>query len=201
MTPEEIRAFQSTRADWHGVRLVVDGNLGPKTQWALDLRACGTERERIVRTAQEFLTVVEEPLGSNRAPLIDLMVKPAGIGFGHPWCAAFVSFVLRECRLSLAKYHVSVHEMVALNPVRNTTAALPGDVFYILRNDGTGHTGFIIGGDAHELMTLEGNCQNRVMVGRRERSKIQGIIDTVPSAARMPAVSGTVPDLDGAEDR
>lgn len=201
MTPEEIRAFQATRADWNGQRLSTDGVLGPKTEWALALRACGPERERIVRTAQEYLGVVETPLGSNRSPSIDLFLQPAGIGLGHPWCAAFVSYVLRECRVPLVKYHVSVHEMAAMNPARGTSMALPGDVFYILRKDGTGHTGFIIGGSPREVMTLEGNVRNRVMVGRRDRSKINGIIDTVPSSARMPLVSGTVPDLDGAEDR
>lgn len=34
----------------------------------------------------------ETPRGSNRGPLIDQMLKSAGVGVGNPWCAAFVSW-------------------------------------------------------------------------------------------------------------
>ncbi|HRK22046.1 MAG TPA: CHAP domain-containing protein [Fimbriimonadaceae bacterium] len=38
----------------------------------------------------------EHPPGSNRGPLIDRMLRSAGVEPGNPWCAAFVSWCFRQ---------------------------------------------------------------------------------------------------------
>lgn len=200
MTPEQLERWQGTAVDWFGEPLVCDGKLGPKTQWALDLRSNGPMRERVIRTALEHIGVTEQPPGSNRGTMVDLFLAPAGIE-GQPWCAAFVSWVLREARQPWSKYHVSVAEMAHAERQVTGRAPLVGDVFYILRPDGAGHCGFVMGVNPGEIMTLEGNCNNAVRVGRRDTSKLSGYLDIEPTQARTPVVSSNVPDLDGIADR
>jgi len=200
MTPDEIRKFQSSALDWFGEPLNQDGVIGPKTQWALDLRTCGPERERVVHTALNYLGTAEDPPGSNSGYIIDQFLAPAGLR-GQPWCAAFVSWVLREARMPLSKYHVSVHDMASTERPLVGRAPWPGDVFYLLRQDGTGHCGFVLGGNHFEIMTIEGNCQNAVRLGRRDRGKIRGYINIDGPQVRIPRVADDLPDLDGAPDR
>jgi hypothetical protein len=200
MTPDELRSFQQNAVDWRGSPLAVDAVLGPRTAWALDLRAFGSLRERVVRIALGYLGTTESPPGSNRGALVDQFLAPAGLK-GQPWCAAFVSYVRRQCGCLPGAYHVSVHNMAKAERPPLGRVAWPGDVFYILRPDGTGHCGFVIGGSDHEIMTVEGNCNNAVRVGRRDRARLSGYIDVDPGRLRLPLVAGDVPDLDGEPDR
>jgi hypothetical protein len=130
---------------------------------------------------------------------VDGFLSPAGL-VGQPWCAAFVSFVRRSCGCLPGAYHVSVHAMAKAETNVTGRSAWPGDVFYLLRPDGTGHCGFVLGGDTREIMTVEGNAKNAVRVGRRDRSKVSGYVDIDPRL-RIPPVIATVGDLDGAADR
>ena len=169
-----IRRFQSEASDWTGRPLTVDGRLGPRTLWALAIADLPRYRRDIVRIATLEHGVVEEPLGSNRGAAVDAYLKPAGVGLGQPWCAAFVSWVLREAGcLGELKYTASAATMLRqLRPC--VGQPLPGDVFGWINPDGTGHVGFVIGsapylgGDA-ELITCEGNSRNGVRVNRRPR--------------------------------
>lgn len=174
MDVQAIRRFQSEASDWTGCPLAVDGQLGPRTRWALAIADLPRYRRDIVRTATLEHGVVEEPFGSNRGAAVDAYLKPAGVGLGQPWCAAFVSWVLRESGcLEGLKYTASAATMLRqLRPC--VSKPLPGDVFGWINPDGTGHVGFVIGsppylgGDA-ELITCEGNSRNGVRVNRRPR--------------------------------
>lgn len=171
---QAIRRFQSSASDWAGRPLAVDGQLGPRTKWALAIADLPRYRRDIVRTATLEHGVVEEPLGSNRGAAVDAYLKPAGVGLGQPWCAAFVSWVLREAGcLGELKYTASAATMLRqLRPC--VGQPLPGDVFGWINPDGTGHVGFVIGsapylGGEAELITCEGNSRNGVRVNRRSR--------------------------------
>lgn len=133
-------------------------------------------RRDIVRTATLEHGVVEEPLGSNRGAAVDAYLKPAGVGVGQTWCAAFVSWVLRESGcIGELKYTASAAAMLRqLRPC--VGEPLPGDVFGWINPDGTGHVGFVIGLDGVEtddlqgcVVTCEGNSRNGVRVNRRPR--------------------------------
>ena len=45
MSPDDLREFQRAHTDPFGKPLSVDGVLGPKTQWALDLFSCSPRRD------------------------------------------------------------------------------------------------------------------------------------------------------------
>jgi len=54
-----------------------------------------TPNQRVVATAARYVGVRENPLGSNRGPLIDQWERHWGM-IGQPWCGMFTSAVLRE---------------------------------------------------------------------------------------------------------
>src|SRR6266536_5785896 len=62
-------------------------------------------------------------------------------------------------------------------------APVPGDAFVMLHQDGTGHIRFVLRVDkarnATAFNTVEGNCGNRVKVGRRQmdQSTLVGFIN------------------------
>ena len=56
-----------------------------------------TPNQRVVATAARYVGVRENPMGSNRGPLIDKWEQYWKLGYlGWPWCGAFASAVLRE---------------------------------------------------------------------------------------------------------
>jgi hypothetical protein len=183
---QAIRRFQSEASDWTGRPLTVDGQLGPRTRWALAIADLPRYRRDIVRTATLEHGVVEEPLGSNRGAAVDAYLKPAGVGLGQPWCAAFVSWVLREAGcLGELRYTASAATMLRqLRPCVGEPLPgdvfgwvlrpcvgepLPGDVFGWVNPDGTGHVGFVIGSEPRDIITCEGNSRHGVRVNRRPR--------------------------------
>ena len=54
-----------------------------------------TPNQRVVATAARYVGVRENPLGSNRGPLIDQWERHWGM-LGEPWCGMYLSAVLRE---------------------------------------------------------------------------------------------------------
>ncbi len=172
VTPQAIRDFQQTHTDWTGRPLVVDGQLGPRTRWALAIADLPRWRRRVVQVACSQVGVHESPFGSNRGVEVDAYLRPTGLS-GVPWCAAFVSWVLREAGLE-GRYTASAASL--LRSLRTVVSpAMPGDVFGWVNPDGTGHVGFVIGvGDALDVVaTCEGNSTNRVRVCWRPRMGLQ----------------------------
>lgn len=203
---EAVKAFQKTHTNWLNKPLVVDGDVGPQTQWALDIAALGKDREDLVRYAISFLGTEEKPRGSNSGPLVDQFLAYVGVKPGNAWCCAFVCYVLRQFPY-LGRPKIALVRQFADKFAENYTGdPLPGDLGYIVRPDGTGHIFFVIGVSKTEVMTLEGNVSDtggagyKVMVGRRDRSKY-GYISVTRKMLSLPGVSATVPDLDGAGDR
>jgi uncharacterized protein (TIGR02594 family) len=149
----------------------VDGQLGPKTRWALAIADLPRHRRDIVQVACSQVGVEETPPGSNRGVAIDGYLRSTGLS-AVPWCAAFVSWVLREAGCE-GKYTASAAQCLRqLRPA--VSGPLPGDVFGWVNPDGTGHVGFVIGDDAPvstsgAVITCEGNSRHGVRVNCRPR--------------------------------
>lgn len=169
-TQAALRRFQAEHTDWTGRPLTVDGKLGPRTRWALAIADLPRHRREIVRIACSQVGNVEAPLGSNRGVEVDAYLRPTGLS-AVPWCAAFVSWVLREagCLADGLRYTPSAAQMIRqLRPA--VSGPLPGDVFGWVNPDGTGHVGFVIGTDgtpAGAVVTVEGNSENSVRSNTR----------------------------------
>lgn len=178
MIPEDLREFQRAHVDPFGVRLKDDGDLGPRTQWALDLFTCSPRRRAVVARAQSALGITEEPPGSNRGHRIDEWLQRCHASTGQPWCAAFASWCLDIVAIAGAQA-LGAHFPAVDSP-------LPGDVMWFSTGAGKGHCGVVVGLSPHEVMTIEGNCQDAVRCVRRAR-------DLVRFSATGSDIAGTCP--------
>jgi hypothetical protein len=166
----------------------VDGRAGPRTNWALAIDDLPRYRRDIVRIACAEVGACEMPLGSNRGPRVDVYLAPTGLG-GVPWCAAFVSWVLRQAALPGATYTASARKTLEVWP--EVGSPIPGDLFGWVNPDGTGHVGFVIGyaAGSEDVATLEGNSNNCVRVCQRPRAGLQ-FRRVDPGAGARAEVSG-----------
>lgn len=195
--------FQRSHLDCFNKPLTVDGQLGPLTNWAFAFDSLNRPAKSVITTARSCIGIKEEGT-SNRSVDVDEFLAPAAVGFGHPWCCAFVSWVLMMCgqmQHETGQYFVSVYAFSNAWRERHTQNPEVGDMFIILRGGGKGHIGFVLGVEDNEIMTLEGNVRNAVRVGRRDRSKINHYVRLSPQTLHTPGVNRSAPDFDGAEDR
>lgn len=202
MNTEELKNFQRCRLDCFCKDLVPDGKYGPLTNWALAFEKLPKNVKRVIYMARAYIGMSE--IGTtNKGDFIQMLFDGANMRDGHPWCCAFVSFVLKqlgELKHSSGAYFVSVHAFSNAWAAQHVHTPVPGDIFIIKRNDGTGHIGFVIGVSETEIMTIEGNVKNAVRVGRRDRSKISHYVSLTPRPATL-EVNEHAPDFDGADDR
>lgn len=154
----------------------------------------GPQRTRIIEIALEELDkgVVEQPLGSNRGPLVDRYLPNwARTRPGPAWCAFFASWVLEKAlgNVPTGRVRGSVHalkkdakERKLWRPSADYEPA-PGDLFLQDLGRGLGHTGFIIGSSSVDIETIEGNSGHRVRAGLRsfDDPRLIGFICTVPA--------------------
>lgn len=185
MTPDELCEFQKEHVGPDGKALVVDGVLGPKTQWAIDLFSCSPRRRVVVHRAQQLLGMAEDPPGSNRGIRIDEMLQRCGVSTGLPWCAAFASWCLETVAIAGAQ-SLGQHFPAVDSP-------LPGDVMWFKTSASTGHCGIVIGLARHEVMTIEGNCQDAVRVVRRARDLVRFSSTGKDVQGTCPATLASVP--------
>ena len=115
--------------------------------------------------------------------------NPYGRWFGMnhaPWCAAFVSWVFAHSGATLAPIQsskgfmrVAIGREWARTHGRLVRTPKPGDVFFILRRDGTGHTGIVE--QVHPdgtITTIEGNTNGR---GSRTGDRVARRVRTISS--------------------
>jgi hypothetical protein len=195
LSREEVKAIQAGSdnvpgIDWFGEPLLVDGNWGPKTAWWAGIQQLEMTRQCIVRIALEHyrLKRSEDKGRPNRGGWVDEIVKPGGIGLGHPWCAAFVANVLQEAGADWPLYHMSAYKILewAKATGRIVKDPLPGDVFAFMHNQTEGHVGIVLACDLNWICDVDGNVGNKVSVGKRARDGLT-FIRTV-SNSRFPLV-------------
>jgi len=149
-------------------------------------------RRQLLLTALGEYGVKERPMGSNRGLEVDKYLpkwwlkERNRLEKGPPWCCFFVSWVTRQVfgKYPLGRNHGSCKAAWMAAQGRGMTmvplAPAPGDAFYMTWGPRTGHIGFVlrVSEDGKEINTVEGNCANRVKIGRRPIDyRIFGVID------------------------
>ena len=201
-TLQSVKEFQSKHCDEQGWPLKVDGKVGPKTWWSLDLNLTNfvtnhaAMRLEAVKIARKEIGVKEVPLGSNRGPRVEEYLKSVCLGPGYAWCVAFVYWCFEQSALSLncvnplprtgscidhwTKSHGE--KIITAEAVQIPQFIQPGTIFIILnRNTGHGHTGIVVGVNGGLIQTIEGNTNsflsregNGVIELQRKISDING---------------------------
>jgi CHAP domain-containing protein len=163
MNAEDIRRFQSANSNHRGDPLNVDGVLGPETRWAMAVDGLPPDRKEFVLTACDCVGFVEDPIGSNDDPngWIRGLLARCGVPADLAWCAAFASWVVRGPKIAGAQ-RLGQHYPKTMNPTA-------GDLMWFATGPITGHCGIVIGVSLTEVMTVEGNLDNRVQCVRRPR--------------------------------
>jgi hypothetical protein len=222
-TRAAVELFQLQHVDEKGLALKSDGEVGPKTWWALLNPSGDAQRSFLPAPSTQGLTptrksllaaldaehrkpVFETPDGSNRSRDIDAYFGETGIR-GKPWCCAFVSWALAQ---TLGKPPIKSTHYVGVQLMWVAAKELgweeqqpkPGDVFVQLKSAGTGHTGFVVGvsADGETIYTCEGNCGNRVKYGQRPRASIHHFIDVLRDGQEQTFARGTNLKLDDVSD-
>ena len=204
MTPEQVRAFQEgpkggpRPIDFYGFPLVIDGDLGDRTRWAMDMATLPMWRDDVVRFLLSHNGMVED--GVNRGPVIDRAMAICrldndvdGSGpsdAGYPWCAALASLALSLHSPYPFVPDASVKRLVAsLHPVDHLLV-LPADLAYVIHADGTGHVGTVIARGGGWTASLDGNLGNQARVVRYPTHERKYC--SVEPPKRCPAVSMTI---------
>jgi hypothetical protein len=121
----------------------------------------------VLAAARALLFVREVPKQSNAGQGVEAMLKVCGLGPGHPWCAAFTSYVGRSALGSLWPLPLTAG-CAALGEAAKAKGILvnkplPGDVFLVWfpKLGRYGHTGFIVSvGDGVTHQCIEGNTND-----------------------------------------
>lgn len=216
MTPTEIKEIQANGIDYFGHPLKVDGVWGPKTAFWHGITGLSVKRQEVVKLALGYHAqgVAEDPSRPNRGKFVDSILYPAGLTprYGHPWCIAFVSHVMRMCDVDWPRYHVSAWALIEWAKETGKVLPahekpLPGDIFAFLyvRKEGEknfrGHGGIVLAHDGTYFACCDGNVGDAVRVGRRASGPdvkfIRVINDEKPALTMPPNLSR----LDGVGDR
>jgi hypothetical protein len=167
-------------------------------------KGVGGKREQVLLTAlqEHMLGAKESPNGSNRGKLVDkyypkfMRSKFVGKdGGGAAWCAFFFNWcVTQTMNLPWDGYFGSCYSLwkksndLGLAYRAGERMPRPGDAFLIFKPspmDGghpkSGHVGLVlrVNKEGTVINTVEGNCGNRVKVGRREVKDIACFIDYI----------------------
>ncbi len=136
---------------------------------------------------------LREATGRNDGPRVAEYLRYCGLGEGHEWCAAFVSWchgqaghpqprnawaaaLFPEKRVIWWNGNVQATLAVALGTGMNP-APTPGDVFgiYIPSKKRIAHCGFVDAWDGTWCLTVEGNVDNAVVRKRRSIKTIHAV--------------------------
>lgn len=169
MNTQELREFQAAHTDWCGKPLVVDGVLGHKTRWALDIARLEPMRQEQVARACSCVGKAEVG-GANRGELQDMLNRRAGVPLGSPYCAAGASWALSvpgapEVRQASA--------MGLLRSLRRVTLIQPGDVGGAPTSPTTGHVGVVIAQGPGVVWMVEFNHGNTVALVLRSTQGLE----------------------------
>lgn len=191
MTPDEVRAFQGNTEqivdgvlgpprDWYGKPLLIDGDLGPKTRWAMAMAAQDPRRQAIVRRACSGVGVIRETI-ANRGPGVpgvDWLLRRCGVHVpedltipmpDNAWCAAFASWCMSVAGLPV---RAEAGARALAESLRTPTFVLPGDFAWFPTGKWQAHIAPIIGVGPGEVATAEGNHGNAVELVRRATTEV-----------------------------
>lgn len=177
MTKDQIAKFQSTERivdgvlgpprDWRGQPLVVDGDLGQRTRWALAISRLDPRRQAIVQRACS--KVGQKETIENRGPWPDFVLRRCDVNVpedesvptpDNAWCAAHASWCMSVDGLPERK-EAGARDLAG--SMRPTTLVLPGDFgWYPTGAPGswTAHIFPIIGTGPSLVACADGNFRN-----------------------------------------
>jgi len=197
-TYSAVAAFQAANG------LTPDGICGPKT-WRVinegDVAENGPPGWRlgplhpdvapVLNKAVSLVGMIEQPLGSNRGPMIDLWNKAAGIPVGSPWCAAFATGMYASSPKNPfskglgSAYKVSDWGKSQKCAVDAKGVSVGGDIFVILRGDGHGHVGLVACDLGDAVATVEGNAGNAIKKLVRKKSDLTVFVRPLGLALKL----------------
>jgi CHAP domain/Putative peptidoglycan binding domain len=187
-TESAVKLFQAQSVDPNGNPLEVDGFVGPMS-WATlfgakiaTVKATGSPLlDAVIAKASAQVGVREQPLGSNRGPMVDKFIRASGLDpdrGSFAWCAAFLCWCFQEAAKDLG----------VTNPMPKTAGVLalwnksgekgllrisralasqqpqlvtPGMFFFLDTGGGTGHVGLVKSIQGVVLRTIEGNTTDK----------------------------------------
>lgn len=189
MTPEQVAAFQGSEllvdgdigppTDWFGVPLLVDGDLGPRTRWALAIARLDPRRQAIVKRACSKIGQGETPGVANRGPWPDFVLRRAGFDVPEDptaplpdaaWCAAHASWCMSVEGLPDRK-ELGARKLA--QSLRRPALVTPGDFGWFRTGTWQAHIFPIIGIGPGEVAAPEGNHGNMIELVRRRTSEIE----------------------------
>lgn len=111
----------------------------------------------------DVLKVKEEPKGSNRGPWVDKYLAAAGLEPGYPWCAAFVTYLLKQVK-AMPKVNgpAAVVNWKRWAEKNGKIVEVPkrGDLFFYVHPNGTGHIGIVLENKGATFRSIEGNTND-----------------------------------------
>lgn len=142
--------------------------------------------ERVATTAERYVGVRENPLGSNRGnPYPDRWQRPWGLGYGWPWCGAFAAAMYTTAGVDDEKIaHPSTAEIyrraksaraIITRPIPGAMILWPGKHVGIVVRD--------LGGGV--CLTVEGNSGDSVAYRRRAYGPGSGVVFVAPREVRV----------------
>lgn len=186
-----VRQFQSQNSDSQGTPLIVDGEIGRFTWGALfgvpPIGLPGPSSPLMLQAlgiAASQVGQMEEPLGSNRGPMVDVYLKSVALPLNGPpdsraWCMAFVYWAFEQAAKQLAVPNVAPRTAGCLDhwgrarfvngavriaredALADLSLLKPGQIFICDYGHGLGHTGIVerVLPDGR-LVTVEGNTND-----------------------------------------
>ena len=126
-------------------------------------------RSRIIQIASAEIGV-REATGRNDGLRVEEYLQYTGLGKGHEWCAAFVSWCYRQAGLSQPRNPWSPALFPQARRYQSgVRAILPADLFAIYGPAAKriNHVGIVQRHEGNYIRTIEGNSNNRVESRRR----------------------------------
>jgi hypothetical protein len=155
------------------------------------LSRASLDRDKILLVAKGQIGV-RESTGHNDGPAVEKYLASTGLGKGHPWCAAFVSWVYRSAGFAKP---ASAWSPDLFPKSRITGQVLPGNVLgiYFPELKRIAHVGLIIKQEGNYLVSVEGNTNitgsregDGVYQKRRHVRTIYCIADWIAEGRKLP---------------
>jgi len=132
-------------------------------------------RQCIIDCAEDYVGVKEETNNNDGDIIENLILSPLGFTAGTPYCAAFTSFIYRECNVPnnpnsawSPSWAVKKYIIYKRNKKGRIEDAKQGDIvcYYIASKGRVGHVGIFNKLQGNYIYTIEGNTSDMQDKGR-----------------------------------